>query len=135
MLVCLTTLTTLSHSQTTTIDATLVPNAKLRDAAKLIEKGKICEQRVELLNEKIALLNQRIAFKDSIISLHGVKDTAQLQIVDTYKDEVKNLIEQKDLLSKEMIHQNKLLKRQKRKTTFGILGTAGVAVGLFFLLK
>ena len=135
MVICLTISTKLSHSQTTTIDATLVPNAKLRDAAKLIEKGKICEQRVELLNEKIGLLNQRIAFKDSIISLHGVKDTAQLRIVDTYKDEVKNLLQQKDLLSKEMVHQNKLLKRQKRKTTFGILGTAGVAVGLFFLLK
>lgn len=135
MLICLTISTKLSISQPTTINATPIPNAKLRDAAKLIEKGKICEQRVELLNEKIALLNQRIAFKDSIISLHGVKDTAQLRIVATYKDEVKNLIEQKDLLSKEMVHQNKLLKRQKRKTTFGILGTAGIAVGLFFLLK
>jgi Zn-dependent peptidase ImmA (M78 family) len=125
----------LSLSQTTTIDATLVPNGKLRDAAKLIEKGKICEQRVALLYEKITLLNQRIAYKDSIIKLHQVKDTAQLNIVATYKDEVKNLLEQKELLSKEMINQNKLLKRQKRKTTFGIAGTAGLAVGLFFLLK
>lgn len=135
MVICLTISTISSRSQTTTINATLVPNEKLRDAAKLIEKGKICEQRVELLNEKIALLNQRIAIKDSIINLHGIKDTAQLRIVDTYKAEVKNLTEQKDLLSKEMKHQNKLLKRQKRKTTFGILGTAGLGIGLFFLLK
>lgn len=135
MVICSIISTKLSHSQTTTIEATLVPNAKLRDAAKLIEKGKICEQRVELLNEKIALLNQRIAFKDSIISLHGVKDTAQIRIVETYRDEIKNLTEQKTLLSKEMVHQNKLLKRQKRKTTFGILGTAALAIGLFFLLK
>lgn len=135
MLVCLTILTTLSHSQTTTIDATLVPNAKLRDAAKLIEKGKICEQRVELLNEKITFLNQRISIKDSIISLHGQKDTAQLRIVETYKAEVTNLIEQRDLAVKGMKHQNKLLKRQKRKTVIGILGTAGLGIAAFIFLK
>ena len=135
MLVCLITSTKLSHSQTTTIDATLVPNAKLRDAAKLIEKGKICEQRVELLNERIAFLNQRIAIKDSIINLHGEKDTAQVRIVETYKAEVANLIEQRDLAKKEMLHQNKLLKRQKRKTVIGILGTAGLGVAAFIFLK
>ena len=135
MLVCLITSTKLSHSQTTTIDATLVPNAKLRDAAKLIEKGKICEQRVELMKKKIAFLNQRIAIKDSIISIHGEKDTAQLRIVETYKAEVTNLIEQRDLAKKEMLHQNKLLKRQKRKTVIGILGTAGLGVAAFIFLK
>lgn len=135
MLVCLTTLTTLSHSQPTTIDATLVPNAKLRDAAKLIEKGKICEQRVELLNEKISFLNQRISIKDSIISIHGQKDTAQARIVETYKSEVANLIEQRDLATKEMKHQNKLLKRQKRKTTIAIIGTAGLGIAAYLFLK
>lgn len=135
MLVCLITSTKLSHSQTTTIDATLVPNNKLRDAAKLIEKGKICEQRVELLNEKIAFLNQRIAIKDSIISIHGQKDTAQNKIQETYIAEVKNLTEQRDLAAKEMSHQNKLLKRQKRKTTFAIVGTAALGVAAFVFLK
>ena len=130
MLVCVIILTNLSHSQTTTIS-----NDKLRDAAKLIEKGKICEQRVELLNEKIDFLNQRIAIKDSIINLHRDKDTAQSRIVETYKAEVANLIEQRDLATKEMKHQNKLLKRQKRKTIIGILGTAGLGVAAFILLK
>lgn len=135
MLVCLITSTKLSHSQPTITDATLVPNAKLRDAAKLIEKGKICEQRVDLLNEKIVFLNQRIAIKDSIIAIHGEKDTAQLRIVETYKAEVTNLVEQRDLAVKEMKHQNKLLKRQKRKTVIGILGTAAVAIGVFIFIK
>jgi len=135
MLVCLIILTKSSHSQTTITDATLVPNAKLRDAAKLIEKGKICEQRVELLNEKIGFLNQRIAIKDSIIALHGEKDTAQLRIVETYKAEVTNLVEQRDLAVKEMKHQNKLLKRQKRKTVIGIFGTAGLGIAAFIFLK
>lgn len=135
MVICLTISTISLHSQTTTIDATLVPNAKLRDAAKLIEKGKICEQRVDLLNEKIVFLNQRIAIKDSIITLHGEKDTAQLRIVETYKAEVSNLIEQRDIAKKEMLHQNKLLKRQKRKTVIGILGTAGLGIAAFIFLK
>lgn len=135
MLVCSITLTKSSLSQTTTIDATLVPNSKLRDAAKLIEKGKICEQRVELLNEKILLLNQRITIKDSIISLHSEKDTAQLRIVESYKSEIANLIIQRDLAAKEMKHQNKLLRRQKRKTVFAIAGTAGLGIAAFILLK
>jgi hypothetical protein len=135
MVICLTISTKSSLSQTTNIDATLIPNAKLRDAAKLIEKGKICEQRVELLNEKIAFLNQRIALKDSIIAIHGEKDTAQLRVVETYKAEVANLVEQRDLAAKEMKHQNKLLKRQKRKTVIGILGTAGLGIAAFILLK
>lgn len=130
MLICLTTSTNYLHSQTTTIE-----NSKLRDAAKLIEKGKICEERVALLNERINFLQQRISIKDSIISIHGQKDTAQNKIQETYIAEIKNLTDQKELLSKEMINQNKLLKRQKRKTTFAIVGTAALGVAAYIFLK
>jgi len=130
MLICWTTSTNFLYSQTTTIE-----NSKLRDAAKLIEKGKICEERVALLNERINFLMQRISIKDSIISIHGQKDTAQNKIQETYIAEVKNLTEQRDLASKEMLHQNKLLKRQKRKTTFAIVGTAALGVAAFIFLK
>ena len=56
-------------------------------------------------------------------------------VLETYKAEVANLIEQRDLAKKEMLHQNKLLKRQKRKTVIGILGTAGLGVAAFIFLK
>lgn len=130
MLICLIILTKSSHSQTTNIS-----NDKLRDAAKLIEKGKICEERVKLLNERISFLNQRIFIKDSIISLHGEKDTEQANIVETYRKEVANLLDQKIIATKEMLHQNKLLRRQKRKTVFAVVGTAVLGVSAFILLK
>lgn len=122
-------------SQSNQIDATLVPNAKLRDAAKLIEKGKIDAERVVLLNEKIDFLNQRIALKDSIINSHVIKDSAQIKEVDTYKAELKNLIEQRDIAVKEMKHQNKLLKRQKRLTIFAGLGGIAITTALFLFIK
>lgn len=112
---------------------TIIENEWLRNAAKLIEKGKVDAERVKLLNEKIDLLNQRIAIKDSIISNHTVKDTAQVRVVESYKDEVKNLIEQRDIAVKEMKKQNKMFRRQKRKTVLVGIGTAAVAVGAYFL--
>lgn len=121
------------HSQTTTIDATLVPNEKLRDAAKLIEKGKICEEQVKLLNAKIDLLDMRINIKDSIIRAHDLKDTAQARVVETYKEELENLKGQRDIAVKEMKAQNKQYRRQKRKTVFVGIGTAAVAIGAYFL--
>ena len=129
MLICSSILTSSLYSQTTIIE-----NSKLRDAAKLIEKGKIDAERVKLLNEKIAFLNQRIALKDSVIASYDIKDAAQAAIVETYKLEVKNLTEQRNLAAKEMKHQNKLLKRQKRKTVFAVVGTTGVLTAAYFLL-
>lgn len=118
------------YSQTTTID-----NNKLRDAAKLIEQGKICSQRVVLLNEKIGFLNQRIALKDSVISATGIKDIATDSLIQSYKAEVANLTLQRDIASKEMNQQNKLLKRAKRKTVIiGILAPA-VTAAIFLFIK
>ena len=112
---------------------TIIENEWLRNAAKLIEKGKVDAERVKLLTEKISLLNERIAIKDSIISNHTVKDTAQARVIETYKAEMENLKSQRDIAVKEMKQQNKMLRRQKRKTVFVGLGTAGVAVAAYFL--
>ena len=112
---------------------TIIENEWLRNAAKLIEKGKVDAERVKLLTEKISLLNERIAIKDSIISNHTAKDTAQARVIETYKAELENLKSQRDIAVKEMKQQNKMLRRQKRKTVFVGLGTAGVAVAAYFL--
>lgn len=115
---------------------TIIENEWLKNAAKLIEKGKIDAARVVLLNEKIDLLNQRIAFKDSIITISGEKDSARLQIINTYKEELANLTSQRDIAVNEMKAQNKKFKRQKRKTVFAVVGTAAVATAVYlFILK
>lgn len=130
MLICSSISTTYLYSQTTIIE-----NSKLRDAAKLIEKGKICEERVTLLNEKISLLNQRIAYRDSIELAYVIKDTANVRLQANYMAELANLKEQRDIAAKEMQAQNKLLKRAKRKTVaIGILAPA-VTAALFIFLK
>ena len=112
---------------------TIIENEWLRNAAKLIEKGKVDAERVKLLQEKVSLLDQRIAIKDSMIMQHSLKDTLQAWVVETYRSEVENLKVQRDLAVKEMKQQNKMLRRQKRKTVFVGLGTAGVAVAAYFL--
>jgi len=122
-------------SQTTTTDATLVPNDKLRDAAKLIEKGKVDAARIVLLNEKIDFLNQRIALKDSIIRVYVLKDTATAAVINTYRSEISNLEEQKAIAVQEMKDQNKQYRRQKRKTTFAIIGGIGVTAAALIFLK
>lgn len=130
MLICSSILTSSLHSQTTSIS-----NDKLRDAAKLIEKGKIDAERVKLLNDKIVFLNQRIAFKDSIIANHDAKDVAQAAIIETYKAEVKNLTEQRDIAAVEVKKQNKKFRNQKRKTVFIAIAGPAVTAALFILLK
>lgn len=134
-MICSTTTSICQSSQTTIIESTLVPNAKLRDAAKLIEKGKVDAERIILLNDKIDFLNQRIALKDSIIRVYDLKDTAIASVIDTYKAEIKNLVEQRDLAAKEVKDQNKLFRRQKRKTVFALIGGAGVTAAVFIFLK
>jgi len=109
--------------QTTTIE-----NEWLRNAVKLIEKGKIDAQRVVLLNDRIAIL-------ESIIKAHTEKDTAQAQVIQTYQDELLNLTGQRDIAVKEMKAQNKKYRRQKRKTVFATIGAAGVTAAAFILLK
>jgi len=109
--------------QTTTIE-----NEWLRNAVKLIEKGKIDAQRVVLLNDRIVIL-------ESIIKAHSEKDTAQARVIETYQEELLNLTSQRDLAVKEMKDQNKKYRRQKRKTVFATIGAAGVTAAVFILLK
>lgn len=122
-------------SQTTNIDATLVPNKYLRNAAKIIEKGKVDIERIKLLNDKIEFLNQRIAIKDSIIFSNWIKDSAQAKIKKSYEVELSNLIGQRDIAISEIKSQNKQYRRQKRKTLFAGVAAAGVTAAIFLFLK
>lgn len=126
---CVSISATCQSNQTTTID-----NAWLRNAAKLIEKGKVDAERVKLLSEKIDLLNQRISIKDSIIAVHTVKDTIQVAIINTYKAEKDNLLQQRDIAVAEMKKQNKQYRRQKRKTLFAGVGSAAVTAAVFLII-
>lgn len=120
---CVTISVTCQTKQTTTID-----NDWLRNAVKLIEKGKIDAQRVVLLNDRIVIL-------ESIIKAHTEKDTAMARVIETYQEELRNLTDQRDIAVKEMKDQNKKFRRQKRKTVLATIGAAGVTAAVFILLK
>ena len=127
-MICVSTSAICQSNQTTTIE-----NEWLRNAAKLIEKGKVDAERIKLLNEKISLLEQRIAIKDSMIRVSVLKDTIDSKVIETYKAEVQNLKDQRDIAVSEMKKQNKALRRQKRKTVLVGIGTAGSAVAAYFI--
>ena len=107
---------------------TIIENDWLRNAVKLIEKGKIDAERVTILNQRIAIL-------DGIIKAHTEKDTAVAKVIETYQDELINLTNQRDIAVKEMKAQNKKFRRQKRKTVFATIGAAGVTAAIFIFLK
>jgi len=117
-----------SISATYSQQTTNIENEWLRNAVKLIEKGKIDAQRVVLLNDRIAIL-------ESIIKAHSEKDTAVAKVIETYQDELINLTNQRDIAVKEMKAQNKKYRRQKRKTVFATIGAAGVTAAIFIFLK
>lgn len=127
---------TCQSSPTTNTDATLIPNTWLKNAAKLIEKGRLDAERVALLRQINDTLNSRINGLFSVIKLMSEKDTAQARIMESYRAEIKNLEEQKKLLNDEMKRQNKLYRRQKFKTIFAGVAGAGVTAALFiFVIK
>ena len=107
---------------------TIIENDWLRNAVKLIEKGKIDAERVTILNQRIAIL-------DGIIKAHTEKDTAVAKVIETYQEELINLTNQRDIAVKEMKAQNKKFRRQKRKTVFATIGAAGVTAAIFIFLK
>jgi len=111
-----------------TKQTTIIENDWLRNAIKLIEKGKIDAERVSILNQRIAIL-------DGIIKAHTEKDTAVARVIETYQDELINLTNQRDIAVKEMKAQNKKFRRQKRKTVFATIGAAGVTAAIFIFLK
>jgi hypothetical protein len=111
-----------------TKQTTIIENDWLRNAVKLIEKGKIDAERVSILNQRIAIL-------DGIIKAHTEKDTAVARVIETYQDELINLTNQRDIAVKEMKAQNKKFRRQKRKTVFATIGAAGVTAAIFIFLK
>jgi len=120
---------------TTTEGYTTVKTKKLQAGAKLIEIGRINAQLVQLQNIKIDSLNQRIGYLLAAIKAHVEKDSANAQVINTYKAEIDNVVSQRDIAIKEMKHQNKLYRGQKRKLVFSTLASAGITAGVFLYLK
>lgn len=115
---------------------TIIENEWLRNAAKLIEKGKLDAERVVLYKQITDTLNSRISGLLAVLKLISERDTAQARIIESFRREIDILKSQKEVLEKEMKHQNKLYRRQKLKTLFVGVGAAGVTAAAFiFIIK
>ena len=123
------------RSQTTIKPSTLVENEKLREAIRQIEMGKIYAERATQYRILIDTLNARIAILNYRISEMTSKDTATAHVLQTYKDEVANLVQQRDLAAATVKKQNKLYRRQKRKTVFVAIAGPAVTAAVFLYLK
>lgn len=113
-----------------------ITNDKLREAARQIEIGKLYAERAMYYRQLVDTLNARLAVLQYRINEMVVKDTATARVLQTYKDEVANLISQRDLAAATVKKQNKLYRRQKRKTVFiAIAGPAVTAAAFIYLRK
>lgn len=101
----------------------------------MIELGKIDRELVKAYKIQVEFLNQRIAILDSMVKAYVVKDTAGTRIVETYKAEVQNLKDQVVILVPALKKQNKLYRRQKRKTVFVAVAGPVVTAAAFIYFK
>lgn len=131
MLICSSILITSSPCRSQSIT-----NDKLREAARQIEIGKLYAERAAYYRQLVDTLNARVAVLQWRISEMVSRDTASTRVLQTYKDEVANLIQQRDLAAANVKKQNKAFLRQKRKTLYvAIAGPVVTAAAILYLKK
>lgn len=122
-------------SQTIIDSCTCIPNKDLIKGAQMIEKGKLDAALLQQANSKIEFLNERIATKEAEIRQYQLDTVTNAAIIQTYKDEVQNLKEQRDIAVKSVKDLDKALRRQKRKTVIAVIATATATTLIFTLIK
>lgn len=93
------------------------------------------EQVLDETNHKVDTLNKRIEVLLQIISEYEARDTIYQGIVETYRQEVDNLVKQREVAVEAAKKLDKLLRKQKRRTIIAIAGTAIIVGGIFILAK
>ena len=87
------------------------------------------------MEAKADSLSVRVGYLSAAVDLYKAKDSIQLLVNDSFAEEIANLTEQRDMAVKESDRLFKAVKKAKRKTVFAIIGTAGIAVAAFFIIK
>ena len=129
-------LVVLNLSSTTAISqTTTIPDNKLKTGVQLIEEGKQAKQLLQLMEQKADSLTLRVGYLTAAIDLYKSKDSVQNLVNDSFTDEIANLTQQRDMAVKELDRLLKSVKKAKHKTALAIIGTAGIAVAVFIILK
>lgn len=120
---------------TANCQTTNIPDTKLKSGIVLIEQGKQSRQLLQLMEAKADSLTVRVGYLTATIDLYKSKDSVQNLVNDSFTEEIANLTEQRDMAVKESDRLFKSIKKQKRKTVFAIIGTAGIAIAAFLIIK
>ena len=114
-------------SQTSSDSVTCLPNAQLKKAINLIEKGKVVEEELVATKELLKNSETRLSLKDSIIRKYQLSEKEYKSLVTNFEQNVKNdkriiyNLETQIKLSKKIARRQKLSKY--------IVGILGVSIG------
>ena len=114
-------------SQTSSDSVTCLPNAQLKKAINLIEKGKVVEEELVATKELLKNSETRLSLKDSIIGKYQLSEKEYKSLVTNFENNLNNdkriiyNLETQIKLSKKIARRQKLSKY--------ILGILGVSIG------
>ena len=114
-------------SQTSNDSVTCLPNAQLKQAINLIEKGKVVEEELVATKELLKNSETRLSLKDSIIRKYQLSEKEYKSLVTNFEQNLNNdkriiyNLETQIKLSKKIARRQKLSKY--------IVGILGVSIG------
>jgi hypothetical protein len=114
-------------SQTSSDSVTCLPNAQLKKAINLIEKGKVVEEELVATKELLKNSETRLSLKDSIIGKYQLSEKEYKSLVTNFEQNLNNdkriiyNLETQIKLSKKIARRQKLSKY--------IVGILGVSIG------
>ena len=114
-------------SRTSSDSVTCLPNAQLKKAINLIEKGKVVEEELVATKELLKNSETRLSLKDSIIRKYQLSEKEYKSLVTNFEQNLNNdkriiyNLETQIKLSKKIARRQKLSKY--------IVGILGVSIG------
>lgn len=112
----------------TSSDTTCLPNAQLKKAINLIERGKVAEEELGHTKQLVTILENKVTVKDSVITKLFAEKDIYSNLVRNYEQQVsndKNIIKN---LEKSITLEKRISRKQKLSKW--IVGIAGIGLGL-----
>lgn len=114
-------------SQTSSDSITCLPNAQLKKAINLIEKGKVVEEELNVTKELLKNSESRLSVKDSIIGKYQLSENQYKLLVSNFEQNVKN--DKRIIYNLEtQIKLSKKISRRQKLSKY-IVGILGVSIG------
>lgn len=114
-------------SQTSNDSVTCLPNAQLKKAINLIEKGKVVEEELNVTKELLKNSESRLSIKDSIIGKYQLSENQYKLLVSNFEQNVKN--DKRIIYNLEtQIKLSKKISRRQKLSKY-IVGILGVSIG------